>query len=56
MSRKVNDFKAANANYGVISKRPAVADGVTYTLSSGRTFHLTREEADEVGFPRWERD
>jgi hypothetical protein len=56
MSQKVNDFLRLNATYGVVSKRPAVADGVTYVLANGRTFHLTKNEAEDAGIPKWERD
>jgi hypothetical protein len=56
MTERARDFLAANANYGVVSKRHTAADGVVYTLANGRTFALTAVEANDVGFPRWERN
>lgn len=55
MTPRSKDFLRANATYGVVSKRPAVADGCVYVLANGRTFTLTAVEVDDIGFPKWDR-
>lgn len=55
MSSNAQAFLAANRRSPVISGSAIGngGEGGHYTLRSGRSFTLTREECEQVGMPRW---
>lgn len=55
MTENAKAFLAANKRSPVVSGSAIGrgGEGATYTLRSGKSFTLSREECEQIGPPRW---